>query len=120
MQRLFRLGNALIIIVLAAQALHALDDALAVVCAQPVTEQRIDREVKEVGKLHQHWNFRQALPLLPFAHCRDGDTHRFGDLFLRQSLLLAVKTDLICNTVFHPVLLSRVLTDIFSFAVSPV
>ena len=45
--------------------------------------------------------------LLPFAHCRDGDAHRLGELLLRQPLLLAVKTDLICNTVFHPVLLSR-------------
>ena len=107
MQRLFRLGNALVIIVLAAQKLHAFDDALAVICAQPVAEQRIDREVEEVGKLHQHRNFRQALPLLPFAHCRDGDTHRFGELFLRQPLLFAVKADLFCNTVFHHGLLSR-------------
>ena len=45
--------------------------------------------------------------LLPFAHCRDGDAHRFGELFLRQPLLFTVKADLICNTVFHHVLLSR-------------
>ena len=107
MQRLFRLGNALIIIVLAAQTLHAFNDALAVICAQPIAEQRIDREVEEVGKFHQHRNFRQALSLLPFAHCRDGDAHRFGELFLRQPLLFTVEVDLFCNTVFHPVLLSR-------------
>jgi hypothetical protein len=39
--------------------------------------------------------------LLPFAHRRNGYPHCFGHLLLRQPLLLAVKADLLRDTIFH-------------------
>lgn len=107
MQRLFRLGKALVISVLAAQDLQPLADALSVVRAQPIAQKRVDRQVEKVRELHQHRDLRKALPLLLLAHRRNGDAHRLGQLLLRQALLPAVKADLICHRIFHTLLLSR-------------
>ena len=64
-QRLFRLGKALVISVLAAQDLQPLADALSVVRAQPIAQKRVDRQVEKVRELHQHRDLRKALPRLP-------------------------------------------------------
>ena len=101
LQRFFRLGDPFVHVLRAAQRLQALTDALTVIRAQLVSQQRIDRQIEKVGQFHQHRDLRHALPLLPFAHRRNGYAHRLGQLLLRLSLLLAVKTDMVSNFVFH-------------------